>query len=215
MPESRSMMKPPSQEDKRQLLQAFTDVGFLDTRIKKRIDEHFAAAEEAMERLSGKTQFGDIRDFLFFVFPLINRTKSMVGFAQELERKRTELFAPLHSYESVVNSFISNRQITVTDKGQLSITTHVKKPNSGLLEWRHLSSGEKQILILLTQALLSEREPVVYVADEPELSLHVKWQEMLMASLIKLAGRCQFIVATHSPDIAGGFFQYIIDLSKI
>ena len=147
-------------------------------------------------RLSGKTQFGDIRDFLFFVFPPINRTKSMVGFAQELERKRTELFAPLHSYESVANSFISNKQITVTEKGSvIKLLTHVKKPNSGLLEWRHLSSGEKQILILLTQALLSEREPVVYVADEPELSLHVKWQEMLMASLIKLAGRCQFIVA--------------------
>jgi predicted ATPase len=88
------------------------------------------------------------------------------------------------------------------------------KPQRGPIDWRLLSSGEKQILILLTQALLSERSPVVYVADEPELSLHVSWQEKLLGALTKLAGRCQFIVATHSPDIAAGFGSKIIDLAR-
>jgi recombinational DNA repair ATPase RecF len=32
---------PPSDEEKNQLLQAFTDVGLMDAKIKKRIDEHF------------------------------------------------------------------------------------------------------------------------------------------------------------------------------
>ena len=82
------------------------------------------------------------------------------------------------------------------------------------MNMRQLSSGEKQILILLTQALLSEKDPVVYVADEPELSLHVDWQEKLLGALTQLAGRCQFIVATHSPDIASGFGDKIIDLAR-
>ena len=47
--------------------------------------------------------------------------------------------------------------------------------------------------------------PSGFVADEPELSLHVTWQEKLLKSITALAGRCQVIVATHSPDIAGGF----------
>jgi predicted ATP-dependent endonuclease of OLD family len=212
MPEVKSL-KLNSQEDKQQLLQAFTDVGFLDPKIKKRIDEHFAAADEAMRMLLGRTTPPEFTNI--FIFPLINRTKSMVEFAQELERKRTDLFASLRSYENVINSFVLNKEIKVDDQGKLSIMNKKRRHNKGVLEWRHLSSGEKQILILLTQALLSEREPVVYVADEPELSLHVTWQEKLMSSLVQLAGRCQFIVATHSPDIAGGFSRYIIDLSRV
>jgi predicted ATPase len=70
-------------------------------------------------------------------------------------------------------------------------------------------------LILLTQALLWGKDPVVYVADEPELSLHVTWQEKLLKSVMALAARSQVIVATHSPDIAGGFPKRIIDLAKL
>ena len=80
------------------------------------------------------------------------------------------------------------------------------------IDWRDLSSGEKQIMILLTQALLSERDPVIYIADEPELSLHVTWQENLLKSLTTLAGSCQFIIATHSPDIVAEFGDNVIDL---
>ena len=75
-----------------------------------------------------------------------------------------------------------------------------------------LSSGEKQILILLTQALLRVDEPVVYIADEPELSLHVLWQEKLLESLVSLSGQIQVIVATHSPDIVGKFRDKVIKL---
>lgn len=209
LPDSWSLT-PPSQDEKQQLLQAFADVGFSDNRIKKRIEEHFAAAEEAVRTIGAKSEL-DIRTL--FIVPLINRTKSMVQFAQELEHKRTSLFASLHSYENIVNSFLSDKTTTVTDKGLLTITP--KQQKHAELEWRHLSSGEKQILILLTQSLIWERDPVVYVADEPELSLHVTWQEKLLSSLSKLAGRCQFIVATHSPDIVSGFGNKVIDLAKL
>ncbi len=53
------------------------------------------------------------------------------------------------------------------------------------------------------------------MADEPELSLHVDWQEKLLGALTQLAGRCQFIVATHSPDFASGFGDKVIDLAKL
>ena len=200
---------PPTQEEKQQLQKAFTDVGLYDKRIEKRIDEHFAVAEEAAQRVKDGTKF-DINTL--FIFPLVNRTKSMVLFAREPEQKRSALFAPLESYQAIVNSFLNGKQIQVSDRGELRISPLKQKRDH--LEWRQLSSGEKQILILLTQALIWERNPVVYVADEPELSLHVTWQEKLISSLKSLAGRCQFIVATHSPDIAGGFPDRIIDLGR-
>lgn len=204
---------PPTEEDKQKLLQAFRDVGFVDSRMETRINEHFAVAKQAIDRL--KKQAGEklAIDFeTFLILPLIARTRSIVEFAQELETKRGKLFAPLHEFESIVNSFLNEKSVKVSDRGELVITP--ERQQRGLLEWRHLSSGEKQILILLTQALLSARTPLVYVADEPELSLHVSWQEKLLGALTRIAGRCQFIVATHSPDIAAGFGNRVIDLAR-
>lgn len=205
---SGSFLNMPSEEDRAQLEAAFVDLGIFDRRIKNRIDDHFAAAVTAREKLETDPSRLDVDSLL--IVPLMNRTKSMVRFAQELEQKRTALFRSLRLYEDIASSFLVDKDVAVDDRGNLTVHSEAKPKR--IFEWRHLSSGEKQIIILLTQALLSERDPVVYVADEPELSLHVSWQEKLISSLRSLAGRCQFIVATHSPDIAGGFHDKIINM---
>ena len=52
--------------------------------------------------------------------------------------------------------------------------------------------------------------------DEPEVSLHIEWQEKLITSLRKLNKNCQLIITTHSPSIfASGWensISYIEDL---
>ena len=199
---------PPSEHDKQSLLKAFQDVGLASQTIEARINDHFNAASVAYSKLKS----GNLDMESVFIIPLINRTRSIVQFAQELENKRSSLFAALRNFEDIVNSFINDKAISISDHGELLIKP--LRSNAANINWRHLSSGEKQILILLTQALLSERTPVVYVADEPELSLHVTWQEKLLNALTALAGRCQFIVATHSPDIVSGFGDKVIDLSQ-
>ena len=125
----------------------------------------------------------------------------MVAFAQELEDKRSELYHANDRFVAICARFFEDKNISITPEGTLSI---IAKLDNRPIHWRMLSSGEKQILILLIQALIWSRSPVIYIADEPELSLHVEWQEMLVDSLIELAGSCQLIIATHSPDITGG-----------
>ncbi len=203
----------PSDGDKQALLKAFSDVGLVDKEMEARIDDHFAAAKSALSKFAKSRQGIDLETL--FIIPLISRTQSIVKFAQELEAKREKLFSSLHSYERIVNSFLSEKAVSVSDLGELIISPAPNRAHSKPIEWRHLSSGEKQILILLTQALLSEKSPIVYVADEPELSLHVSWQEKLLTALTQLAGRCQFIVATHSPDIVAGFGNKVIDLARL
>ena len=201
----------PTQEDKNQLLKAFQDVGFVDNAMEARVAEHFSAAEEAIGQI--RKSPNSFNDQTLFIIPLLHRTKQMVECAQDLEKKRQTLFAPLSLYESTIRSFIEGKTISVSLRGELEIK---QKSGGGKdIACRQLSSGEKQLLILLTQALLWEKDPVVYVADEPELSLHVTWQEKLLESVTSLAGRCQVIVATHSPDIAGGFPSKIIDLARL
>jgi energy-coupling factor transporter ATP-binding protein EcfA2 len=170
----------PTEDDKQQLLKAFHDVGFVDRLMAKRVDEHFHAAQEAVEEMKkNPTRF---TNQTIFIIPLLHRTKQMIEFAQDLEAKRKELFSPLALYEKTVGEFIKGKSIRVAPRGDLDVSKDTSSGQKGI-QWRHLSSGEKQVLILLTQALLWEKYPVVYVADEPELSLHVVWQEKLLSSL--------------------------------
>lgn len=199
----------PTQVEKEQLLRAFEAAGLLDEQMQIRINEHFAEMGEILKTIREiKDVDSDLGDLLELLF--IGRTKAMVEYAEELEKDRERIFAPLRRYEETVNSFLNGKSVEVDEGGQLKIESLSQGPLNPFI----LSSGEKQILILLTQALLKVDEPVVYIADEPELSLHVLWQEKLLESLVSLSGQIQVIVATHSPDIVGRFRNKVIDLGR-
>jgi predicted ATP-dependent endonuclease of OLD family len=55
----------------------------------------------------------------------------------------------------------------------------------------------------------------LFIADEPELSLHIDWQRKILNALLDLNPKAQIIVATHSPEIAGNFPQNIINMKNI
>ena len=62
---------------------------------------------------------------------------------------------------------------------------------------------------------MMNRRTVISITDEPELSLHIAWQRNLLSSIRKLNSNAQIIVATHSPEIAGGFPFSVIDMESI
>ncbi len=64
-----------------------------------------------------------------------------------------------------------------------------------------LSSGEKQLLIILLTVLVQDEQPSILIMDEPEISLHTRWQKDLIHIIRKLNPNCQLILATHSPSI--------------
>lgn len=75
------------------------------------------------------------------------------------------------------------------------------KPPKQVISPYHLSSGEKQMLIILLTALVQDNQPAVMILDEPELSLHTDWQEKLIDNIRNLNEHVQIIIATHSPSI--------------
>lgn len=200
---------PPSQEDQSELMRVFDEVGLLDAKMKKRIGAHFDRAEEAHQTLQAANEGINVDDL--FVIPLIRRTRSLVTSARKLGAERDEIFLPLRKYVDIVNGFLRDKQVTVEDDGTIAVT-YIGQAGQNRIAIDQLSSGEKQILILLTAALIQADAPVVYVADEPELSLHVLWQEKLLRSLVDLGGLIQVIVATHSPDIVGRFDDRVVEL---
>jgi predicted ATP-binding protein involved in virulence len=69
---------------------------------------------------------------------------------------------------------------------------------------KELASGERQVIIVLTYLAFLAGEDSIFIVDEPELSLHLRWQGYLVEALNSLRPEtCQIIVATHAPEIAG------------
>ena len=69
------------------------------------------------------------------------------------------------------------------------------------IHWLALSSGEKQLLIILLTVLCQDEKPSILLMDEPELSLHITWQYELINIIRQLNPNCQVIIATHSTSI--------------
>ncbi|MGN1354187.1 MAG: AAA family ATPase, partial [Alloprevotella sp.] len=64
-----------------------------------------------------------------------------------------------------------------------------------------LSSGEKQMLVILLTALTEDEQPYVLFMDEPEASLHFEWQKRLITMVRELNPNAQIVLTTHSPAV--------------
>ena len=79
-----------------------------------------------------------------------------------------------------------------------------------------LSSGEKQILLILLTALTEDLEPYVFFMDEPEASLHFEWQKRLITMVRELNPNAQIVMTTHSPAlIMDGWEDAVTEVSEI
>lgn len=79
-----------------------------------------------------------------------------------------------------------------------------------------LSSGEKQILVILLTVLVEDNLPYVLFMDEPEVSLHIDWQQQLIELITTLNPNAQIILTTHSPAmIMNGWMDRVTEVSEI
>lgn len=79
-----------------------------------------------------------------------------------------------------------------------------------------LSSGEKQMLLILLTTLVQDKQPYVLFMDEPEISLHIDWQQRLIGLVHDLNPNAQIILTTHSPAvIMDGWTDCVVDVEDI
>ena len=79
-----------------------------------------------------------------------------------------------------------------------------------------LSSGEKQMLIILLTVLVEDEQPYVLFMDEPEVRLHIEWQKRLIDLCLELNPNVQIILTTHSPAVVmNGWVNSVTEVSDI
>ncbi len=85
-----------------------------------------------------------------------------------------------------------------------------------LLTPYQLSSGEKQMLVILLTVLVEDEQPYVLFMDEPEVSLHIEWQKQLIDLIMELNPHVQIILTTHSPAVVmNGWIDQVTEVSDI
>ena len=135
---------------------------------------------------------------------------SVLNEIQQLADERDRLRRPFVALSELTQCILRYQAIRVSGRSALGEGTdgitlgeEVDETALGTVEEAiasdKLSSGEKQMLSFLCYNAFSENTAIFI--DEPELSLHVDWQRLLLPTLLEQGIGNQFFIATHSPFI--------------
>jgi predicted ATPase len=175
-----------------------------------RIDSHFEALAKAKSKLQDdEPSHLNITDISVLVGT--ERIDYIVDEWYKSIEIRNKIFEQRDTFLSIINSMMQRKQFAINSQNELQVTTQSGKK----LPLNKLSSGEKQLLIVLGEALLQEKKTWIYIADEPELSLHVRWQESLVENLRAINPNAQIVFATHSPDVVSIYDDRVFDMEKV
>lgn len=84
------------------------------------------------------------------------------------------------------------------------------------LNLSQLSSGERQLVYILATAANTCGKPSLFLMDEPEVSLHLSWQEKIIDAIMHINPMMQIIAVTHSPGIImNGHMDAYVEMKDI
>ncbi len=192
-------------KEKTRLISAYTQLNAIDSGVRKKITFHVNSIDNA---LSGIKKNEPITD-AFRSLEALRKSRKIIEMSLLAEKGIDDIYSQINLFLDIVKSFIKNKEF-IFDSGDLLISNQ-----QGPISYSRLSSGEKQLLIILTEALLQNENPHIYLADEPEISLHIEWQRMVIPAIRKLNPNAQVIAATHSPEVAANYGDYLLNMEAI
>ena len=130
----------------------------------------------------------------------------------ESQRKATEASGPKRKFQDMIDSLFSETGKKINRKSNEIL---IEQDGDELHPYQ-LSSGEKQILVILLTVLVQDGQPFALFMDEPEISLHIEWQQQLIKLIRELNPNVQIILTTHSPAvIMDGWMDAVTEVSDI
>jgi len=121
--------------------------------------------------------------------------QNIVSFIDAIQKEIELALAPRSQLQSLITRLFSDNKIVSIDEARIQVHT----PEGEAIRIGALSSGEQQLLRIFIE-LVNAGESSLLI-DEPELSMHIDWQQELIADMMQLNPKSQLILATHSPEI--------------
>lgn len=130
----------------------------------------------------------------------------------EDQLKATEVSRPKTRFQDLIDDLFQE-----TGKKIIRKSNEIQFEQDGdILTPYQLSSGEKQMLVILQTVLVQDNQHCTLFMDEPEISLHVEWQQRLISLIRCLNPNVQIILTTHSPAlIMNGWLDAVTEVSDI
>ena len=152
------------------------------------------------------------RRYLDYQVNIGNRMIELLGGDEEQRARAAELSAPKRMFQDMMDDLFSYTRKQIDRR-----SNEIRFVQDGeVLSPYKLSSGEKQMLVILLTVLVRDGAHCVLFMDEPEASLHVEWQQRLIGMLRRLNPHAQLILTTHSPAvIMDGWLDAVTEVSEI
>jgi predicted ATP-dependent endonuclease of OLD family len=198
------------EEEQARLITAYAQLNAADSDMRKKIRFHvssihnmFSEIIAAREGKNPKPKI-DIKPLEAF-----SQTRKIINLSLSAKQKTEEIYSQIDLFLKIIKEFITDKEFNFIS-GRLVISNQHEN-----IDHAKLSSGEKQLIILLAEALLQKSNKHIFLADEPELSLHITWQRKIIPAIKQINPNAQVIVATHSPEVASKFKDTIFDMEKL
>lgn len=149
------------------------------------------------------------------VFEKFIKKRKAIGLSIDFETGQC-IVEGVSTNESFVHSLLILMQASFVRLMDLKL----EKLEYGELSVKRASSGEQCLLVLILGIAGHIENGSLILIDEPEISLHPKWQEefiKLLMSSFSAYQNCHFVIATHSPQIVSRLDSkacFITSLSK-
>lgn len=185
----------------KEIKDALSNIGVKDSKLSIEVDKFFSQLTSLFAQLSENKEQKTLEWLLNKA--QIDRMSKIVEIIDEHKSKVDALFRPIIDFLYTVNNFYedSDKKLEIDTVGHLV----VKRPDGNKCSIEGLSSGERQLLVIFAHVFFNRHNnrKTAFIIDEPELSLHLRWQEKFAETIFEINPTSQFILATHSPEIVG------------
>jgi energy-coupling factor transporter ATP-binding protein EcfA2 len=208
------------------ILPSLYQIGIPKEKVQETVLPFFAEVREVVSSLPSEKEFrsGNVfeDDKLLktlqrwsAIQPLVRQIDSLVDLIGKYNESLAHRYAPIDRYLASVNSFLedSGKQLGFDPTGNLRVRINEYSQSQPISA---LSSGERQLVVILSHLAFNDqaKRANVLIIDEPELSLHLRWQELFVDAVISASPGIQLILATHSPSIIKGRIEHCIDVKE-
>ncbi|MDD2509052.1 MAG: AAA family ATPase [Aliarcobacter skirrowii] len=177
-----------------------------DDFIPKQItDLNIELVELVLQRVSGKIDESDKERVLSIVkrneatkhnYPILSMINNLIKLYEGSTKKLEDR---IEKFVEVSNKYLINKAFFY-DKKNVTLPI-INQFSNNNITIDQLSSGEKQVVSLFAKIYLNEINDFMIFFDEPELSLSIEWQRMLLNDILKTESCSFMFVTTHSPFI--------------
>ncbi len=163
-------------------------------------DSFLELSKEKLSYTIGTYKFRSIPDYIRS--KIMNKVTE--GIDKSSQQIMEEVFSEINEIFQVLDENIDIKLVGMSKASSLEEILPIFKNSSGdTFDINSLSSGEKQLFLRTLAIKTMEPQNSIILIDEPELSLHPRWQQRIVDVYRKIGKNNQIIIATHSPHILG------------